>query len=217
MIILALPVVILTAVWPFIHWLKFPYHMPLLALVFTILACAVYREPAAAGFTIMRPAGRLLSFIVAAFIVTELLFDLLLQPLISFLFNEPADYSGFRVLQDNSPLLLKYFFYTWLSAAIAEEIIYRAMLFWVLTKSGLPALVVTCIQALLFASAHFYQGWSGMAITFLFGMAFGLLYIKSGRSIITVILVHGLIDSLFILLAYAGCLQWYENPFSILF
>jgi membrane protease YdiL (CAAX protease family) len=210
-------IIILIAAWPFLRLLKFPFSLPALALLLTVGVCLLCRSISSIGFRKPPSAKRFFILVIVSFIVTELLFDLLLQPLTNRLFNEPADYSVFAALRNNTPLFLKFIAYTWLSAAIAEEIIYRGILVFLLEKTGLKSVYTIVAQALVFASAHFYQGWSGLLITFLFGLAFGIIYQKSNRSIWVVILVHGLVDSLFLILAYTGQLQWYEDPFAVLF
>ena len=215
--IIAAAFILLIIAWPFLHIGKFPWTMPLLALLLTVLFLLPGWGLKAAGWNFSGKPGSVVRTILLAFLVTELSFDLVLQPFVSWLFDEPADYSVFDRLQGNTALLAKYILYTWLSAALAEELIYRGALTSLLLRTGLPANLALVAQALLFASAHFYQGWSGMAITFLFGLAFGIIYRWSGKQVYIVVLVHGLIDSLFLLLAYTGHLNWYADPFSILF
>lgn len=210
-------VIIFIAVWPFLKLLKFPFSLPALALLLTIGVYFLYRNITSIGFRKVQSAKQFFTLVIVSFIITELLFDLVLQPLTTRLFNDPADYSVFAALRNNTPLFLKYFAYTWLSAAIAEEIVYRGVLVFLAEKTGLQSVYAIIVQALVFASAHFYQGWSGLLITFLFGLAFGIIYLKSNRSVWVVILVHGLVDSLFLILAYTGQLQWYADPFAVLF
>ena len=47
-------------------------------------------------------------------------------------------------------------------------------------------------------------------------IAFSMIYLKSGRNIWVNIVVHGMIDSLFLTLAYTGNLKYYEAPFGFI-
>lgn len=205
------------AIFPFLRLVKFPFNLPLLALVSLIFIYILWGQLSLAG---IRETGSLTVFmkrVAAVFIVVELLFDLALQPMVNYVFKEPADYSSFGIVKNNTSFLLKQLVFAWFSAALAEEVVYRGVLQLLLERTGLPVYAAAMMQAIVFSSAHAYQGWSGMLITFLFGLAFSVIYLYSGRKILTVVLIHGLVDSLFLLLAYGGWLQWYENPYIFLF
>ncbi|MFL9843449.1 CPBP family intramembrane glutamic endopeptidase [Flavobacterium rhizosphaerae] len=151
-----------------------------------------------------------LGIIIITYIALELVMDFAIQPLISFLFNEPADYSTFAVLEGNTPKYLKYLFYMWISAAIGEEVLYRGFIFAQLEKLiGNKKFVIILISAILFAIPHLYLGIAGVVSTFVFGLAFGLLYARY-KNIWINIIVHGLIDTLFLTLAYFGEIGFYE-------
>ena len=52
------------------------------------------------------------------------------------------------------------------------------------------------VQAGIFAMLHLYQGWTGVIEIFVFGVAVGWLYWRSGRSLVPLILAHGIIDTM---------------------
>jgi membrane protease YdiL (CAAX protease family) len=99
----------------------------------------------------------------------------------------------------------------WLSAALAEELYYRGQVF--LLADRLPAAARTPAAvlggAVLFAAPHAYQGLSGLLVTFAFGLAFAGVFALSRRNLWVTIGAHGLVDTLFLLLAYTGGLSWY--------
>ena len=136
--------------------------------------------------------------------------DFLFQPLISLIFNEPADYSYFSIIKGNKLLYFKWLFNMWLSAAIGEELLFRAFTFSQLKRIiGDQKIVIIIISAILFSLPHLYQGSSGLAITFLFGLVFAFIYYKY-QNIWINILVHGLIDTLFLTLSFSDHIEFYN-------
>jgi membrane protease YdiL (CAAX protease family) len=80
-----------------------------------------------------------------------------------------------------------------IAAGVCEETVYRGYLqrqLWTLTRS-LPAALM--LQALIFASAHVYQGWKPALITAIYGLIFGLVAAWR-RSIIPGIIAHAGLD-----------------------
>lgn len=81
-----------------------------------------------------------------------------------------------------------------ISAGICEEVVYRAWLLDLLHGSaGLSGATLVIVAAVLFGLGHYYQGYSGIVITSLLGLAFCGLYIASGTLLVPII-VHALID-----------------------
>lgn len=215
--LIALLIIIVVAVYPFLRLVKFPFNLPLLALAGLLAVYMQDRTITHAGFRSSLSLIKVLKWVVVTFFIIELLFDLLLQPLVNAVFIEPADYSAFSFLEGNTPKYLRYLLYTWLSAAIAEEVIYRGILIYAGKKLFSKTWAAVVLSSLVFASGHIYQGWSGTALTFLWGLAFSGIYLRCGRNIMVVILVHGLVDSLFLTLAYTGRLDYYVSPLSYLY
>lgn len=143
------------------------------------------------------------------FVPLELFMDFVVQPEAAILFNEPADYSAFDSLQNNFPKFSKYLLFMWISAAIGEELLFRgfaiAQLERILGKNNWLNVLVS---AILFTLPHAYQGPTGILVTFIFGLAFGAIFAK-WRNIGINILVHGLVDTMFLVLAYLGMLSYY--------
>lgn len=82
-----------------------------------------------------------------------------------------------------------------IAAGICEETVYRGYLqrqLWSLTRS-MPAALV--LQAIIFGSAHIYQGWKPALITAIYGLIFGLV---AGwrRSVIPGAIAHTALDIL---------------------
>ena len=190
--------------------LPFPWRGALVALVVLALTWLEHRS--------LRPLGldwpwprRTLPLMLGAFVLLELVMDLLVQPGIAAATGEPTDYSAFAALEGNAPLALRYLWGMWISAAIAEELYFRGQAFRM--AEYLPASIRTPLavvgSAALFAAPHAYQGISGLLATFAFGLGFAAIFLASRRNLWVAIGAHGLVDTLFLLLAYTGNLSWY--------
>lgn len=194
-------------------WLGFPYNIPVICLTIIVAYLIVKRPLVQLGMQKIHQPLRFLLLGLGIAVAAELLMDWIVQPLINLLFNEPPDYSYFNKLEGNTALFQKYLLFTWLSAAFGEEILFRGFLFDQLNRALPPNkwrnIVVLVSSALLFAFAHGYEGPAGIAVTACWALLFGIIYLKT-KNIWLVILVHGLIDSLFLLLAYYGQLGYYE-------
>ena len=190
--------------------LAFPWRGGLVALAVLVATFAEYRSLRPLGLAWPWPR-RTLAWIVGAFVAIELVMDLALQPAIAAATGEAADYGAFSALQGNLRTTLYYLAGMWISAALAEELYYRGQVF--LLAGRLPAAarmpVAVLGGALLFAAPHAYQGVSGLLVTFAFGLAFAGVYLLSGRNLWVAIGAHGLVDTLFLVLAYTGGLSWY--------
>lgn len=107
----------------------------------------------------------------------------------------------------NLPMLLGMLAIAWSTAAFGEEVLFRGFLLGrlrALLGGGLGVGVVAAfVQALLFGLAHAYQGPTGILVTGLIGLVFGLLYLRM-RSLWPLVIAHGLIDTVGLLALYAG-------------
>lgn len=149
--------------------------------------------------------------ILGCYLVLELSMDFVFQPLVSKIFNEPADYSSFKVIEGNPQKYFKWLFNMWISAAVGEELLFRGFAFSQLKRwFGKNQLVIVLLSAVMFSLPHLYQGISGLVMTFLFGLAFGLIYLKF-KNIWINIIIHGLIDTVFLTLSYYGLTDFYSG------
>jgi membrane protease YdiL (CAAX protease family) len=187
---------------------KFPYTF-LIIIAFVLLATWL-QEGGLRGFNFKKLGMKEAGIILLLFIVLESVMDFIIQPAVTKIFNEPADYSPFTSLDGNTPKYFKYLLYMWMSAAIGEELLFRGFTFMQLQNLiGNRKMLIMLISAVTFSLAHWDQGIVGLIITFLFGLAFGFIYMKF-KNIWINIIVHGLIDTLFLTLAYYGCLSFYS-------
>lgn len=187
---------------------KFPFTF--IVIILFILSATFFQDGNLKSLNFKKLGFREFKIIILAYIVLELLMDFLIQPAVSFLFNEPADYSAFGMIEGNTALYLKWLFNMWISAAVGEELLFRGYAFSQLKRIiGDKKIIIVILSAVLFSLPHLYQGISGLIMTFLFGIFFALLYNKY-QNIWVNIIVHGLIDTLFLTLSYLGYIDFYN-------
>ncbi|MFT3979334.1 MAG: CPBP family intramembrane metalloprotease [Ferruginibacter sp.] len=151
--------------------------------------------------------------ILICYLALELLMDFVVQPLISFLLKEPADYSAFDSIRGNSVMYFSFLWKMWISAAVGEELFFRGFVFAQGRRlTGDNKIVLIILSAVLFAVPHLYQGTSGLLVTFVFGLAFAWMYARYQHIWINII-VHGLIDTVFLTLSYYGLTGFYTLSF----
>lgn len=95
------------------------------------------------------------------------------------------------------------------SAGFGEELIARGFMIDRFAKligsSGtLATLAAIIFQALVFGLFHFYQGWGGVVVTGSVGLLIGLIWLIGGRNLWACILLHGIVDLIAAIEAYAG-------------
>ena len=110
-------------------------------------------------------------------------------------------------VQGHLPALLGMLAIAWTTAALGEELLFRGFLQGRLQallggRRGAGLLAVLA-QATLFGLAHAYQGATGILVTGVLGLVFGLLYLRA-KSLWPLVIAHGLIDTLSLLALYAG-------------
>jgi len=130
------------------------------------------------------------------------------EPAIARLTGKLPDVSLFAPLAGNVHFLLISLAVAWTLAAVGEEFVYRGYLLTRIARGlgdtprvWLGALAVTTI---LFGVGHRYQGASGMISAGLGGLAFGLLYLATGRNLWVAVIAHGTMDTLGFLLLFLG-------------
>ena len=91
----------------------------------------------------------------------------------------------------------------WLLGGILEELVFRGIVLnsveSLLTSSMTPPIataVAVCVAALGAGVVHFYQGPRAMVIITQLSILFGVLFVVSGHSLRTVMLCHGMYDTI---------------------
>lgn len=189
--------------------LKFPFAF--VFIIFFVLIMTYLQDGNLSALNFKKFGFRELGITIIAYLIMEVGIDFVLQPFMNWAFNEPADYSLFEPLKNNGPAFWNMMWMMWVSAAIGEEILFRGFLFAQLEKimGNKDSWLFIFISSAFFAFPHFYQGITGVLLTFLIGLGFGFIYWKFKNMWVN-ILIHGFIDTVFLTLAYFGKLDFYE-------
>lgn len=153
------------------------------------------------GLTRPRSIVRTLAFGMLVGVVMLLLSKLLLTPVIEALTGIPRDLSAFDFLRGETAKYFAILPRIWLSAAIGEEIVFRAFLIGRLETafggaSRIATTAAVVLASLVFGAAHAYQGPTGILLTATLGLVFGIVYVASGRNLWFNVVVHGVYDTL---------------------
>jgi len=194
-------------------WTSFPYTF--IIIIIAIFLITYWNDKTISGIG-LNPSTSLLKTIgigLLLFVIVVPILDFIVQPLVNKLTGEVVDYSSFQSVANNFPKYSKYFIYILISAGFGEEILFRGFLFRQF-KIILPAFeykttFIIVLSALLFSLPHLYQGLSGLIMTFIFGLIFAITYVKTNYNLWITIILHGLVDALFITLAYYDKLDYY--------
>jgi membrane protease YdiL (CAAX protease family) len=191
----------------YVPFAKFPWHLSIIGVLVLLLTWLQDRSLKALNFKTV--TGKTILTAIVLWIILELSMDFVVQPIVTKLVDEPADYSVFAGLEGKTKTYWKMLAYMWLSAAIAEELLFRGFVFAQLKRIiGDRKWIIILISAVLFSVPHLYQGTAGLITTFLFGLAFGIIYARF-QNLYLNILVHGLVDSFFLTMAYLGYLSFF--------
>jgi membrane protease YdiL (CAAX protease family) len=190
-------------------WLPFPWRMPLVGLLGITFVWMEMRSPSSCGLQ-RRSLGQTLAWMALVVGIVVGLVDPLIQPLVDHLTDTKADYSGYGPLLGNLPAAMTLVAGAWLSAAIGEELVFRAFLMHQLHAlfGEVPGRIypASLMGGLVFGLMHANQGLSGIVVTGLVGALFGFAYLRSGRNLWSLVLAHGLIDTWGVATLYLG---WY--------
>ena len=147
--------------------------------------------------------------IAVLFTIVIWILILLLPRLLSFAgMPKPDDSSFAEQIQDNTAALVSILLRVWTTVAFGEEVIGRVFLidrFEAIFK-GIPwnTHLSVILASILFGLAHAYQGVSGIILTATIGLIVSILYLYQKRSIWTNVVVHGMVDTVAVVLLFFG-------------
>ena len=143
--------------------------------------------------------------VAAGVFICLVLFSEFIVPVIAE-FSGPTKTDHLEPIRGNLSLLIYSILIGWITAAFLEEFVFRAFLIKsleiLLGKNSLATVSAVMISSLAFGLIHAYQGFSGILITGTIGLIFSIAYILNGRRIWPLILVHGLVDTIFLVNFY---------------
>jgi hypothetical protein len=147
--------------------------------------------------------------IALLFTVVIWILILALPQLLSHVGLPRPDYTSFAgQIQDNPAALISILLKVWTTVAFGEEILGRVFLidrFETILK-GIPGStqLSVILASILFGLAHEYQGPGGIILTTIIGLILGEVYLFQKRSIWTNVVVHGMVDTIAMLLLFFG-------------
>ena len=115
---------------------------------------------------------------------------------------------GANAIAGHPLIALKWLATVWTFAAFGEELAYRGYLvtraadLWKRSTAGWWLAVV--LVSILFGYGHYYKGPIGIVDSGVAGLILGAAYLMAGRNLWACVLAHGLIDTVGVIVAYAG-------------
>ena len=133
---------------------------------------------------------------------------IVIQPLFENITKQPHDVSIVGGVRGNWKSLLSWLVLIWTLVAFGEEVMFRGFLMSQLAKllgtSSVALVVNVLLTAVIFGLAHAYQGRSGIWSTGIIGVCLGAAYILSGFNLWLPILVHGMGNTVELILMSRG-------------
>ncbi len=171
--------------------------------LFTLVE-ALLGNVTAADLGLSRPASWLTTLLFALGGLAVLLaYSPLADRLASRFFPQPPDLKAFQPIQRSWVSLLLGILTAWVLGGFLEELVARAIVLNSIDAFLSPLLgsVAAAFLAILLAAAgaglmHSYQGPRAMLIIGQLSILFGILFVLSGHNLWTVILAHGLYDTI---------------------
>lgn len=110
------------------------------------------------------------------------------------------DLSHLMVIRQSKQTLILAIILVWITAALVQELIFRAFLInsldILLGRNKWSTCVAVIISAVTFGMLHAWQGIGGILFTGIIGLIFGIAYVLNSRRIWPLIFAHGIIDTI---------------------
>lgn len=178
--------------------IPFPYKVPLFAALALLVTWLQTGGLSTAGLRIPRRLGPTLLWALLGAALVIIVVARLLSPVIEWMAGVETDYSSYGALEGNFEAAAKLLGSALVSAAIAEEIVYRGFLLdqiaGIFDGSLFGKVVAVVFGGIIFAIPHSPQGIAGMASVAFTGMIFGWIFFRSGRNLWALMLAHALVD-----------------------
>ncbi len=130
------------------------------------------------------------------------------QPLVVRLLGSPPDLHQFASIEGDPAKLALYLLFAWTLAAFGEELVWRGYLLnrllGVFNRTRAPYTLALLAVSGLFGLAHAYQGAPGIVVESVAGLVLGAAYLGCDRNLSVPIAVHGVVDTIDVVLGYLG-------------
>jgi hypothetical protein len=155
------------------------------------------------------PGLRRLAYVgIVGGIALETLQLTITQPLVARLTGAEPDLHQLSGLAGNLPRLGLYLLFSWTLAAFGEELVWRGYVFnrllGLLSGRRASYSLALALTSVLFGLAHAYQGAPGIIVETVSGLILGAAYLGCDRNLAVPIAVHGVVDTIDVVLAYFG-------------
>ncbi len=200
---------LLTALWLATVVIRFR-HSPA-ALIAGLLVIAVYTWVSLTYHKVTLPESGLSvpnSWLTTpawaiAWLGLMLVYSPIADRLASHWFEKPPTLASFRAIQQSVINLIIGILVAWILGGVLEEFIARGIVLqaiqvWLSTWVGMPVanVIAIFIAALGAGLMHLYQGPRAVVIITQLSVLFGILFVISGNNLLTVIICHGLYDTI---------------------
>lgn len=187
------------------------FQMTTAAIILIIASAIEYKKNTfgSLGFSLKNIKAKNLLIIAPVLgVVIFLFYYYFLMPTVIYFTGNPIDFTVFEPFKGNLPKTLNLFVHIWISAAFAEEIVFRGYLMRQFTKffgsSTISLVINILLLGLIFGLTHTYQGISGIFLSGITGMILAFIFHIRKSDLWFNIVVHGAIDMVFLLYLYYG-------------
>jgi len=200
----------LAAIFLIVSGIRRKPSLGIILSVILIVIAARRGETSLAQMGLIQPENWLSTVLLGLLIGSglSLLSIMLIEPLIEHITKQPHDVSVVAGVRGNWKALLSWLVLNWGPVAFGEEVIYRGFLMSQIIKllgTSLPALLLNVlITSIIFGLSHSYQGRSGPWSTGIIGACLAVIYILSGFNLWLPILVHGVINTVSLIVTSLG-------------
>ncbi len=167
-----------------------------------------YGSFAEIGFRRPESWARTILLGLAIGVAVQLLFSVVVDPLLERLAGAPVDVSSLDGMRGNLANYLLMLAIGWVLGGFLEEMLFRGYLLKrlriVLGESAAAVAIAVLLPAIAFGLAHSYQGSAGMISTGLIGLVLGIVFVWSRDNLWLPIMVHGFSNVLGISLIYTS-------------
>lgn len=158
------------------------------------------------GFALYRNWRTTLALGVTIGVLLECFELFISQPLLEHILRTRPNLNEFQSLAGNFKVTLLYLALVWVVAAFGEEMIYRGYLMNrvadLFNRTPWAWVISLIVVHIGFGLAHSYQGLIGVLDEGLMGVLLGIVYLRCGRNLAVPIIVHGIQDSIDLLLIF---------------
>ncbi len=185
-------------------------NIPVLAGFLLVLVVSVLRHEGFGRLGFRRPQSwrRVFGLAILLAFVFEIGSSVFIEPFVETLTGDKSDFSAFEALKGNLVNTAVMLAVGWIVGGFLEEMFFRGYLVQevgrLLGGKTIGYILGVIVSSIVFGLSHFYQGPTGMIMTGLMGLFFGILYLFNGRNIWLNILVHGFVDTIGFTLIYFG-------------